>query len=254
MSIDFAKMKQKLDALQGNGTDKKNNVFWKPQEGDQTIRIVPTSDGDPFKEMWFHYNVGKNPGFLCPKKNHGEDCPVCNFAWHILNEAKQNGDTETLKLAKSLLPKQRFFSPVVVRSEETEGVRLWGYGKMAYQELIQLVLNPDYGDITDVDGGTDLVINYGKPPGAAYPVTKIHPRRRPSALAEEKDDVQTLLDGVPSFKENFNTKTIEEIEAMLADFLSGESTEGQDAPPETVKYNNNQTSDVDQAFQELLGK
>ena len=70
-----------------------------------------------------YYNVGKNPGFICPKKQHGKDCPVCNFAWHIYNEAKTNNDAETLKLAKSLFPKKRFFSPVVVRGEEDQGDR-----------------------------------------------------------------------------------------------------------------------------------
>jgi len=169
-----------------------------------------------------------------------------------MKEAKQNDDAETLKLSKSLLPKQRFFSPVVVRGEEESGTRLWGYGKMAYQELIQLVLNPDYGDITDVDGGTDLVINYGKPPGASFPVTKIHPRRRPSALAESKEDVQNFLDGIPSFKENFNVKSSTEIEEMLSNFLSGESTDDSGGS-ETTKYQNNETSDVDEAFKELLG-
>ena len=61
MAIDFSKMKQKLQTLQNKGGDR-SNVFWKPQDGDQTVRIVPTSDGDPFKEYWFHYNVGKNAG------------------------------------------------------------------------------------------------------------------------------------------------------------------------------------------------
>tara|TARA_B100001250_G_C19776760_1_gene779918 strand:- start:907 stop:1662 length:756 start_codon:yes stop_codon:yes gene_type:complete len=250
MAIDFAKMKQKFQALQGKGSDKQN-VFWKPQDGDQSIRIIPTADGDPFKEFHFHYNVGKNPGFICPKKQHGKDCPVCNFAWHIYNEAKTNNDGETLKLAKSLFPKKRFFSPVVVRGEEDQGVRLWGYGKMAYTELIQLVLNPDYGDITDVDGGTDLVINYGKPAGASFPVTKIHPRRRPSAIAESKEGIQSILDGIPEFEENFNVKTIPEIEEMLNGFLSGESTDNE-TTSETTKYNNNEASDVDAAFKELL--
>ena len=251
MAIDFAKMKQKFQALQGNGNERQN-AFWKPQDGDQSIRIVPTADGDPFKEFHFHYNVGKNPGFLCPKRQHGKDCPVCNFASHIYNEAKENNDTETLKLAKSLFAKKRYFSPVVVRGEESEGVRLWGYGVTAYTELIQLVLNPDYGDITDVDGGTDLVINYGKPAGASFPQTKIHPRRRPSALAESKEEIQNFLDGVPSFKENFIEKTTEEIEEMLSSFLSGEST-SEGSSSETTKYNNDEPSDVDAAFKELLG-
>jgi hypothetical protein len=32
-----------------------------------------------FKEYWFHYNLGKNPGFLSPKKNFGEDDPLNDF-------------------------------------------------------------------------------------------------------------------------------------------------------------------------------
>ena len=252
MAIDFNKMKQKLNALQGNGNgNSTQNTFWKPQDGDQTIRIVCPEDGDPFKQYYFHYNVGKNPGFLCPKKMHGKDCPVCNFAWSTYNDAKAAGDTETLKFCKTLFAKERFFSPVVVRGEEDQGIRLWGYGKTAYGEMIGLVTNPDYGDITDVDGGTDLTINYGKPPGAQFPVTKITPRRRPSALAETSDEIVTIMDSMPSFTENFNSKTTEEIETMLSEFLNAEAGNNSNTS-ETTKYSNNEASDVDAAFNELL--
>ena len=250
MGIDLSKMRAKLNAVQNRGGGTKKSQFWRPEDGEQTIRIVPTADGDPFKEFFFHYNLGKNAGFLSPKKNFGEDDPLDGFIRQLFNE----GTEESTKMAKSLMARQRFFSPVIVRGEEEEGVKLWGYGKMGYSVLIQLVLNPDYGDITDVDGGTDLVINYGKPPGASFPVTKIHPRRRPSALAEDKDATQAYLDGIPSFKENFNEKTTEEIEEMLSSFLSGESTDNTGGS-ETTKYSNNNSSeatDVDEAFKELL--
>jgi len=254
MAIDFNKMKQKLNALQGNDNgNSTQNTFWKPQDGDQTIRIVCPEDGDPFKQYYFHYNVGKNPGFLCPKKMHGKDCPVCNFAWSTYNDAKAAGDTETLKFCKTLFAKERFFSPVVVRGEEDQGIKLWGYGKTAYGEMIGLVTNPDYGDITDVDGGIDLTINYGKPPGAQFPVTKITPRRRPSALAETSEDIVRIMDSMPSFTENFNSKTTEEIETMLSDFLNAEAgSSTTDNSTGTVQYSNTETSDVDAAFKELL--
>ena len=61
MGIDLEKMKAKRDALENRGGQ---SVFWRPEDGEQTIRIVPTPDGDPFKEYWFHYNLGKNSGFL----------------------------------------------------------------------------------------------------------------------------------------------------------------------------------------------
>jgi hypothetical protein len=63
---------------------------WRPSEGDQTIRILPTRDGDPFKEFHFHYNVGKNPGILCPKKNYGEHCPICDFASTLWRDGVDN--------------------------------------------------------------------------------------------------------------------------------------------------------------------
>ena len=47
MAIDLAKMKAKLDALRNKG----NSTFWRPQDGDQTIRIITPEDGDPFKDQ-----------------------------------------------------------------------------------------------------------------------------------------------------------------------------------------------------------
>ena len=248
MGIDLKKMREKLSSLSNKGGNGKS-AFWRPQDGEQTIRIVPTADGDPFKEYFFHYNLGKNPGFLCPKRNFGDDCPVCNFVRTLYNE----GDEESVKMAKKLNSRQRFFSPVMVRGEEAEGVRVWGYGKMAYQELLNLVLNPDYGDITDVDEGTDLMLKYGKPPGASFPQTNLTPRRRSSPLAEEKDQIKTLLEAVPEFDKLFESKSSSDIQAMLDEFLLGED-DAEDASVETVKYSKSGGGDdaVDKAFAELM--
>ena len=135
MAIDMKAMRAKLSALKNGGGNR--NVFWRPQDGDQDIRIVSPADGDPFKDFYFHYNVGNNSGFLCPKKNFGDDCAVCSFVRSLYDE----GTEESIKMAKSLTARQRFFSPVVVRGEEKEGVRIWGYGKTAYETLLNLVLN-----------------------------------------------------------------------------------------------------------------
>ena len=249
MSIDLAKMKAKRDALENRGNGK--SAFWRPDEGETTIRLLPTSDGDPFKEYWFHYNLGKNPGFLSPKKNFGEEDPLNDFIRQLYNE----GSDESVKMAKNLNARQRFFSPVLVRDREEEGVRLWGYGKMAYKELLNLVLNPEYGDITDVNAGTDLVINYGKPPGAQFPQTTITPRRKSSPLASPEEEITELLNSMPDFTEVFESarKTPSEIQQMLDEFLLSED-DAEDVSSETTKYESSSTeSTVDKAFEELLG-
>ena len=87
MTIDMKKMRERLGTLKNKGGA---SGFWRPQDGEQTIRIVPTADGDPFKDYYFHYNVGKNAGFSCPKKNYGDDCPVCSFATKLYNEGTED--------------------------------------------------------------------------------------------------------------------------------------------------------------------
>jgi len=252
MSIDMKKMRAKYKAMQSRGKGGGNKeLFWRPQDGETTIRIVPTSDGDPFKEFWFHYNVGNNPGFLSPKKNFGEDDPLDRFVRQLFDE----GSEDSIKMAKSLMARQRFFSPVIVRGEEEKGVRIWGYGKTAYTELLNLVLNPDYGDVTDTEAGTDLVINYGKPPGAQFPQTSITPRRRSSPLAKSPERIKEMLDQLPDFNNVFERKSSEQVQEILDEFLlGGEDAEG--SSTETAKFGNKKSEDgnaVDKAFAELLG-
>tara|TARA_Y100000296_G_scaffold10272_1_gene11753 strand:- start:581 stop:1330 length:750 start_codon:yes stop_codon:yes gene_type:complete len=248
MAIDLEKMKAKLNKLQNKGNG--DSVFWRPEDGEQTIRIVPTADGDPFKDFWFHYNVGKNPGFLSPKRNFGESDPLDSFVRELFDE----GTEDSIKMAKNLMARQRFFSPVVVRGEEDKGVRIWGYGKMAYEKLLSLVLNPEYGDITDSEEGVDLVIHYGKPVGASFPQTKITPRRKNSALCDEPERCKEWLENIPDFNTLFERKTPEEVGQLLDEFLSGEES-AEERSTETTKYGDDTatTSDVDSAFEELLG-
>ena len=104
MAINIEAMRAKLNASKNGNKGQSNNTKWRPTQGDQTIRILPTADGDPFKEFHFHYNVGKNPGIMCPKRNHGEDCPICDFASQLWREGSDQNDEESKKLAKSQCP------------------------------------------------------------------------------------------------------------------------------------------------------
>jgi hypothetical protein len=246
MGIDMKKMRQKYATLKNRGSGGGQSYFWRPQDGEQTIRIVPTADGDPFREFWFHYNVGNASGFLSPKKNFGEDDPLNDFVRSLYKE----GTEESIKMAKSLSARQRFFTPVIVRGEEDQGVRIWGFGKQVYETLLQLVLNPEYGDITDTDSGTDLTLNYGKPAGAQFPQTKLTPKRRPSPLLEDQGRVKEALESIPDFSTLFERKTAAQVQTILDEFLlSDEDAEG--VSSETTKYSD-ATTDVDKAFQELL--
>lgn len=237
MGIDMNKMRERASKLKG-----KKNGFWRPQDGEQVIRIVPTPDGDPFRDFWFHYNVGNNPGFLSLSKNFGESDPLGDFVSGLFRENTE----ESVKMGKNLCARQRFFAPVVVRGEESEGVKIWGFGKQVYETLLSYVLNPDYGDITDPETGVDIHLQYGKPSGASFPQTKLTPRRKSTPLHEDTNQVAVWLDSIPEWDTLFERKSSEQIQKMLDEFLLKEEDSS-----EVIKYSDGKTS-IDNAFKELL--
>ena len=194
---------------------------------------------------------------MCPKKNFGEECPVCNFATKLWNE----GTEDSKKMAKGLFAKQRFFSPVLVRGEEAEGVRVWGYGKQAYEKLLTIVLDPDYGDITDPEEGNDLKIMYGKPAGASFPRTDIRPRPRKTVLCDDAvggdERCAELLETIPNFETLFERKQPEQVQALLDAYLDGDNTTEQvekfgDSKSVSATTTGTGTDAVEAAFNDLL--
>jgi hypothetical protein len=249
MAIDFEKLKRKLE---GTKTPKGWVKFKKDEE--KTIRVVPVEDGDPFKTVYMHYNVGNEGGFTCPKKNYNEPCAVCEFASELWKE----GTEESKEMAKQMFVRDRHFSPVLVRGEETEGVRWWSYGKEVYEYMINLCLNPDYGDITDLDSGTDITISVTQPKDAKYPKTSCTPKRSSSKFCATMDKKQCaeVLKTVPNLEELIGRKTSAEVKEMLAKkFMIDEKKEPEGKPE--VERGGKPPSDepqgVEDALDELLG-
>jgi hypothetical protein len=147
----------------------------------------------------------------------------------------------------------RYFSPVVVRGREDEGIKVYGYGKQAYELLLGYILDPEYGDVTDINEGTDITLTYTKPtkPGA-YPQTNLKMRRNTSTLLEEADAIPALLDRMPDFDGLFDRLSASQVDAILDEQLSGNSS-AESRSSETAKYGaTGKKSDVDRAFDELM--
>ena len=254
MGINLDAMKRKLTELDSRSST--DNKFWKPSLGDQDIRILCPSNGDPFREFHFHYLKinGKNRSVLCPNRNFGDDCPICQFASSVWREAKENDDKAMMNHAKDLFVKQRYFSPILVRGQEDQGVKLWGYGVMNYRKLVGWVLNPDYGDITDVETGTDITIKCEQIPGKKYLSSDLEARRRTSPLCidalEDGEQCSKLLNELEqiNFSTLFKRVSSQEAKNLLDESLADSNTTGE----EKVHYKQNEPSDIDQAYKQLM--
>jgi hypothetical protein len=202
MDLDF--IKSKLDTLQGK--NKQSSKFWKPQDGEQKVRILPYkyNKENPFIELKFYYYRdanGKTKTLLSPSVNGNPD-PVLEFC----EKLRATGTKENWILSKSYEPKLRTYVPVIVRGKEDEGVKFWGFGKMVYEAILEKMSNPDIGDITDLENGNDLIIKFTKTPpsGKKYSETKVDVRIKKTpavdptnqehlAKIEDQVDIMTLF-------------------------------------------------------------
>lgn len=224
MAIDFDAIRRKLNKLSGQNS--RQNTSWRPQEGEEhTVRLLsfPENDGQPFKELWFYYNIGNNPGLLAPYQFSNPD-PI----QELITKLRDDGSKESYELAKKLYPKMRCYAPVVVRGEEDKGVRIWAFGKTVYQSLLNIMLDEDYGDITDTNEGRDVKVVCTKAPGRQWATTEVRPRGKQSPLSESADTIKQYTSNIPSLDDMYTCKTYEELEKIVNDWLNDDETDDDD--------------------------
>jgi len=259
MAIDFDAIRRKLDQLSGN--NRKRDQLWRPSEGETaTVRLVafPDNEGQPFKERWFYYNIGNNPGLLSPYQFNQPD-PI----QELINSLREDGKKESYELAKKLYPKMRTYALVLVRGEEDKGLRIWSFGKMVYQSLLNIMLDEDYGDITDPTTGRDIKVQCTKQPGRKWATTEVIPRGSPSKLCGSAKEVKALVSEIPDLDQIYSCKTYEELEKIVNDWLNDDEGDNSEnfnySSDSTLKSNTansnfksgNKYKDLDDAFADL---
>lgn len=227
--MDISAIKQRLNSLQN--TSKKTDSLWKPKPGKYTIRIVPYkfNKENPFIELLFHYNIN-NKTYLSPA-SFGRPDPILEFA----EKLKRLGDTENWKAGKKMEPKLRTFAPVVVRGQENEGVKFWGFGKTVYEEVLAIISDPDYGDITDDQTGRDVVIEIVEAEGKTYPETRIRVKPNVTKLSDNPELVDKLLNEQKEITEIYSELSYNELKGVLENWLNPTAShDDEEAPAPSV--------------------
>ena len=252
--MDLDAIKNKLNQLQS--TTSTANNFWKPEPGKQVVRIVPYTHNkeNPFVELFFHYNLGQNKTFMSPM-SFGRPDPVQEFA----DKLKSTGDKDEWIQGKRLEPKMRTFAPVIVRGQESEGVKFWGFGKTVYQELLSVIADPDYGDITDPVNGRDIMIERQTPAeaGNQYGKTTVRVKPNQSKLVEDSEALENLLNNQANITELYTEPSYDDLKEALSNYLNP-SEESESATTETKTTETtaapvaNKVSDTSDAFDQLF--
>jgi len=249
--MDLNAIRKRLGQLQT--TNNRTSSLWKPQPGKTQIRIVPYAfnKDNPFIELFFHYNLN-NRSYLSPI-SFGRPDPIEEFAQKL----KASGNKEDYQLSKKLEAKMRTFAPVIVRGEESQGVKFWGFGKTVYQELLSIIADPDYGDITDAVNGRDVVVEFisAEESGASFPKTNIRVKPNQTPISDEPAVLEKVKTQQKDITEIYQEQSYDDLTNVLNEWLNPNEDSTEEVKQESVSTSDLGTSkvkDTSEAFDELF--
>jgi hypothetical protein len=157
----------------------------------------------------------------------------------------------------------------LVRGEESEGVKFWGFGKTVYQELLAFFADPDYGDLTDPTNGRDITVEFktAKELGKNYPETYIRVKPNQTPITEDTNVLSQLKDQI-ELPGMFKKYTYDDMKSLLETWMEtgqvGDSEEEETQPTqsqstespfksdEPAAVSNATTANVKDAFDDLF--
>lgn len=184
--MDISKLQEKLQELNSRSGGSGSSIgYININDGRNLVRILPAkSDSEMFyKETWVHYGVGKSDTnkkgamVICPK-THGDDkpCPVCKKSDMLFKQSKAKDDFYS-KQAREVRKKKRVYYNAISRDDDItaytkdadgnwkdpdgkEGspVKVMSSGIGVFKDLLKIIVDPEYGDITDPEEGLDVII------------------------------------------------------------------------------------------------
>ena len=207
---------------------------------------------NPFIELFFHYNLN-NRSYLSPI-SFGRPDPIEEFAQKL----KASGNKEDYQLSKKLEAKMRTFAPVIVRGEESQGVKFWGFGKTVYQELLSIIADPDYGDISDPVNGRDVSVEFisAEESGASFPKTNIRVKPNQTPISDEPSVLEAVKTSQKDITEIYQEQSYDDLTGILNEWLNpNDDASTEEKAPSTVATSELGTSkvkDTSEAFDELF--
>jgi hypothetical protein len=248
MGLNIDALRKKMEQVKENQNRGGGASFWSPKDGRNVIRILPAKEGQEFySEAKVRYNVGPNNKMVTvPLDSNKDNCPIHAF----VDALYKTKDADDEKLAKRMKASNRYYFNVIDRSieEGKEGygeVLVFGCGTTIFTDILGIIVDPDYGDITDPEEGYDIIITKsGKKLDTEYK-TNARPKQTPIGIADWKEKLNDL-------QKVATPRDYAKREAILAGEDSNDSDDDDDkattsssSKPETKSEPNKETKKAD---------
>lgn len=247
------KLRQAYDASNTGGPG--NISWWKPNYGDNVVRVLPHPDPDEiFYLETSRHRVGEE-FFYCLKyhvdKETGRSsrCPICEARTRLY----RSGDTDLIKIARDIKPRKQYLMNVIDRKDESPKVYVYGAGVKIWNKMVSTMLDDEI-DITNIEEGFDFLVKKEEGPKTEFGQFPTYDnskaRRKASPLHEDQKAEKAVLDSrvnlgeIPHFDdpEILNTVVSDYIKSLTEssgneEFYSSEPEAATPQPSEKAKAN-----------------
>ncbi len=227
MAFNIEKLKNlKKQVDDGSDRAKLSKLIWKPSNPSTQIRIVNyrpngVEADHPFIELGFYYGVGGRT-YLAPQ-TFGKADPMQEY----IDECLQSNDPVLKDFAKKNSAKQRWFVPALIRGEEKDGIKFWGFSNTIYKKLLSL-LSQDDGSVLSLTDGHDVIVTYVKdaktlPNGQKIPDIDVNPVLKSSMAVSPSDkEAMESIKNQPDITKAFSLPTYDELKDAIDKWLNPE--------------------------------
>lgn len=190
-------------------------------DGNNLRRILwPKGDAESFyEEGMVHFGVGpEGKSMAVCAHNFDKKCPICDYA----DSLKDSDDPEDKQVYNDIKAKRRIYINVLNRdADDPNKPVVLPIGVMILRGILDIICDPDYGDITDPEEGRDITIKRsGKMLNTKYSVIA-KPKTTPAAKGIDPDALEEQMADLSAL---FREQSYEDLEKLL----NGENPSGDD--------------------------
>lgn len=190
--VDMDLVMRKQHEIENRSNFKDVPYFKFKEDGIYVLRFLPPfGEARQFwREFQKSFGVGPNEKHIVPLAQFGLDCPLQKR----IDELNKAGDEVSKKEAAKMRPKSRVAMVVIDRKHEDVGPQILETNLDVFRDILTIMADPDYGDITDPEKGTDIQINYKKVgQRGAFPDYVVLAKRNSSKLTDNPQLLSTWL-------------------------------------------------------------
>jgi gp32 DNA binding protein like len=205
------KLKRKYEEISSRN---KGSDFFKFKPGENSVRVVynpkeMTENDLPFLSVYVHRNLGPEgkSRVVCPKMAGAGPCPVCSY----YEELNSRTDTISVKRAKEIKAREQVFYNIIDKNDPKNPIfRIMNSGPKLLEDILNITLNPKYGNIFHLERGRDLTIKFTEQTKTKSGFNEYNVMADPDRTAVDMD-----LSSLPDLHVFAKPDSIEKIESLL---------------------------------------